>query len=193
MRVIRYFAPAALSLVLASCASKPDHFYTLTTLPDAARGPALTLTTHVILEVSVASVVDRRQMVINTSSDRVLILEHERWAEPLADLVSRTLARDIENRRSDLLVGDKGFDQTSSEPIKIKVDVVQMSALKDQRATLEAHWRIVDAVGKVDEIGGDVLSAPLSGEGYAAVAKAFSECLSSLADRLVEKLPAHGT
>jgi uncharacterized lipoprotein YmbA len=191
LRVIRHLARGALGILLVSCASKPDHFYTLTTLPDAVRGPALTLTTHVILQVSVPSVVDRRQMVINTTSDRVLILEHERWAEPLADLVSRTLARDIENRRSDLLVGDKGFDQTSSEPVKIKVDVVQMSALKDQRVTLEAHWRIVDAAGKVDEIGGDVLSAPLNGEGYAAVAKAFSECLSSLADRLVEKLPAH--
>ncbi len=48
----------------------------------------------------------------------------------------------------------------------------------------------MDASAKVDEIGGGLFSAPLAGEEYAAVARGFSECLSSLADRLVEKLPA---
>ena len=33
------------------------------------------------------------------------------------------------------------------------------------RATLEAHWRIVDAAAKIDEIGGDTFSAPLEGDG----------------------------
>jgi hypothetical protein len=56
-------------------------------------------------------------------------------------------------------------------------------------ATLEAHWHIVDAATKTDEIGSAVFAAPLNGERYAAVARAFSMCLSSLADRLVEKLP----
>ena len=66
-----------------------------------------------------------------------------------------------------------------------------MSAQKGRRATIEAHWRIVDASAKVDEIGGDLFSAPIDGEEYAAVARGFSACLSYLADRLVEKLPAH--
>jgi uncharacterized lipoprotein YmbA len=128
-------------------------------------------------------------MVIDASGERVLILEHERWAGPLSDLVAQTLARDIEQRRSDLLVGDKGFDQAGAVPIKIKVEVVQLSARKEGGATLEAHWHIVDAATKTDEIGGAVFGAPLNGEQYAAVARAFSMCLSSLADRLVEKLP----
>jgi uncharacterized protein len=177
------------AVLLVACAAAPDHFYTLSTLPDTSGAPATTLTRHVILNVTVPSAVDRHEMVINISTDRVVILEHERWAGALNDLVSQTLARDIEKRRDDVLVGDRGFDQAHTAPIKIKVDIVQMSARRAGRATLEAHWRIVDAAAKTDEIGGDVFSAPLEGEQYASVARAFSVCLSSLADRLVEQLP----
>jgi uncharacterized protein len=177
-------------LLVAACAGRPaDHFYTLSPLPETPRPPARELTRHIILDVTLPAALDRRAMVINTGADRVVILEHERWAESLADLVSGTLARDIEKRRNDVLVGDRGFDQANTTPVKIKVDVVEMSARRQGRAILEAHWRIVDAAAKTDEIGGDVFSAPLAGEEYAAVARAFSLCLSSLADRLVEKLP----
>ncbi len=75
-------------------------------------------------------------------------------------------------------------------PVRIRVDVVRMSARRNGRATLEAHWRIVDPAAKTDEIGGDVFSAPIEGAAYSAVAQAFSVCLASLADRLVAKLPA---
>jgi uncharacterized protein len=190
LRSITYAACASCAVLLASCAVEPDHFYTLTALPEAARGPAVALTTHVILNVTVPSLIDRRELVIETSADRVSILEHERWPGPLSDQVSQTLARDIEKRRSDVLVGDRGFDQVGTPPIKIKVDVVQMSAQKHGRAILEAHWHIVDAAAHADQIGGDVFSAPLESEDYAAVARGFSVCLSSLADRLVENLPA---
>ena len=185
-----WYACGVFALLLVSCAGAPDHFYTLDTLPDAARRPAVPLTTHVMLSVTVPPVVDRRQMVINASKDQVLILEHERWAGSLAEQVSQTLARDIERRRSDVLVGDRGFDRAGAVPVKIRVDIVQMSAQKGGLAIIEAHWRVVDASANVDEIGEGLFSAPLAGEEYAAVARGFSECLSSLADRLVEKLPA---
>jgi uncharacterized protein len=178
------------ALFMASCAGQPDHFYALSTLPSAARPPATGYATHVILSVSVPAVVDRQPMVLSTAGDRVSILEHERWAAPLSELVAGTLARDIEQRRTDVLVGDRGFDQPSDPAIKIKVDLVQLSARREGSATLEAHWRIIDAAAHIDEIGGEVFTAPVASDDYADVARAFSTCLSALADRLAEKLPA---
>lgn len=183
-------AGAAFAVLVASCATKPDRFYALSALPDAARGPAGTLSTHVILNVTIPPLVDRRELVLNDSNGRVLILEHERWAAPFAEQVSDALARDIEQRRGDVVVGDRGFDRAGSPPVRIRVDVVRMTAQRNGRATLEAHWRIVDPAAKIDEIGGDAFSAPLEGSEYSAVAQAFSACLASLADRLVAKLPA---
>jgi len=175
--------------MLAACASQPDRFYTLSALPDSSPAPRSLPTTEVILSVSIPAVVDRRAMVLATSRDQVTILEHERWAAPLSDLLAQSLARDIERRRADVLVAERGLS-SGSLPVKIRIDVVQFSARRSGSATLEAHWRIVDARSKSDETGGEVFMAPITGDDYAAVARAFSVALSSLADRLVEKLHA---
>ena len=175
--------------MLAACASQPDRFYTLSALPDTSPAPRSAPATQVILSISIPAVVDRSAMVLTTSGDQVSILEHERWAAPLSDLLAQTLAGDIERRRADVLVAERGFG-SGPAPVKIRIDVAQLSARAPGSATLEAHWRIVDAQSKSDEVGGEVFTAPVAGGDYAAVARAFSVAVSSLADRLVEKLPA---
>ena len=176
--------------ILAGCAGQQDHFYALTTLPENAPAATAAFTTHVMLTISLPPVVDRRQMVIATSADQLLVLEHERWAAPLSDLVMQTLGRDLEQRRADVLVADRGFDQPSLIPVKLRVDIVHMSVRAGGQATLEAHWRVVDARRNTDEVGGETFTSPVAGGDYAAVARAFSNDLSSLADRLAAKIPA---
>jgi len=176
--------------ILAGCAEQRDDFYALTTLPENPRAATAAFTTHVMLTVTLPPVVDRPQMVIATSADRLLVLEHERWAAPLSDLVLQTLGRDIEQRRPDVLVADRGFDQPSLMPVKIRVDIVRMSARADGQATLEAHWRVVDARRNADEIGAETFESPVAGGDYAAVARAFSNDLGSLAERLAANIPA---
>jgi uncharacterized lipoprotein YmbA len=182
--------------ILAGCAGQRDHFYALTTLPENTPAPTAAFTTHVILAISLPPVIDRRQMVIATAADQLLVLEHERWAAPLSELVAQTLARDIERRRADVLVADRGFDQASLIAVKIRVDVVRMSVREGGQASLEAHWRVVDARRNTDEVGGETFQSPVAAGAsvaagdYAAIARAFSNDLSSLADRLSAKLPA---
>jgi uncharacterized protein len=178
-----------MSLALAACASAPDHFYTLSTLPDAERGPPSTPAVHVLLDVTVPPLVDRAEMVIDTSQNALLILDHERWAVPLSDQVAQTLARDIERRRRDVLVGDRRLQQSDSPPVTIKVDIVRMSVRRGARASIEAHWRIVDASVKMDETGSDLFESALVGDGYASVAQSYSQTLSALAERLAANLP----
>ena len=181
---------AVCSVIFASCAGQPDHFYALNTVSETARSPAAEVGTHVVLSVSIPSLVDRRQMTVDASGDRILILEHERWAAPLSDLVSQTLARDIEQRRAGVLVADRSFDQADLKPVHVNVAIVRMSARQGGQATLEARWRIADAASQTDLIGSGIFSAPIEVDDYAAIARAFSTCLASLADRLVEKLPS---
>ncbi len=173
---------------LTACAGKPDHFYTLNVLPDSPRGTLVTPVVHVLLQVSVPVLVDRSEMVVTTSGNGVSILDHERWAPQLSDQVSQTLARDLEQRRADLVVGDRGFDQGGSPPVTVKVDIVRMSAQQNGQARIEAHWRIVNASTGLDAIDSDSIAAAVNGNGYAAVAQAYSQALSTLADRLVVDL-----
>jgi uncharacterized protein len=172
-----------LSLLAAACASSPDHFYTLATLPEGERGPLSTPTVHVRLNVTIPALVDRAEMVLSTSRNGIVILDHERWAVPLSDHVSQTLARDIEKRRPDILIGDRGFDQ-GSPPVTMKVDIVKMSAQRGGQARIEARWRIVDGSAAMDELGNAAFEAPLGGDDTASVAQAYSQALSALAERL---------
>src|SRR5580658_5918647 len=123
-----------------------------------------------MLTISLPPVVDRRQMVIATSADQLLVLEHERWAAPLSDLVLQTLGRDLEQRRADVLVADRSFDQPGLVAVKIRVDIVRMSVHAGGQAALEAHWRVLDARRNIDEIGAETFAAPVAGDDYAAVA-----------------------
>ncbi len=174
---------------LSACATRrPDHFYVLNTQPPGASETRTAPATQVALRVTLPSVVDRSQMVLNTSADGVIVLEHERWAAPLADLAAHALARDLERRRTDMLVADPSSNRASGAAIKLYVDLVQVTLRQGERASIEAHWRILDPRSGKDEVGGEVFSTPVGSEDYAAVARALSECLGLLADRLVGQM-----
>jgi uncharacterized lipoprotein YmbA len=181
-----------MSLLGACASSRPDHFYVLSVQPQGVSEARITPLTQVALKVTLPSLVDRSEMILNTSADGVTVLEHERWAAPLADLATQTLARDIERRRRDMLVAAAGTDRSGGSAVKIIVDVVQMTIRRGDRASIEAHWRILDprndpGHAKID-VGGDVFSASVGQDGYAAVAQALSDCLGLVADRLVGQL-----
>jgi uncharacterized protein len=181
-------AAASAMILLSACASHPDHFYILSTQPAGAAEARTSPVALAALRVTLPSVVDRPEMVLNTSADDVIVQEHQRWAAPLADLVTQTLARDLERRRSDLLVADSSVNRTSGSVIKIDVDVVQLTVHRGRQASIEAHWRILDPRTGKEAVGGDVFSAPLGQDDYAAVAQALSQCLGLLADRLAATL-----
>jgi uncharacterized lipoprotein YmbA len=179
---------ACAALLCACAARRPDHFYVLSALPPEAGEARSMPTTQATLRVTLPSWADRHEMILDTSTDGVIILEHERWAAPLADLVTQTLARDLERRRGDLLVAAHGVNGSSVPVIKITVDVVQMSVRRGRSASIETHWRIVDPRSGKEQAGAETFSAPLGQDDYAAVAQSLSHCLALLADRLTEQM-----
>jgi len=178
-------------LLLAACASEPDRFYTLNTVPEGARVGLASPTVHVILGVNLPALVDRAEMVLSTSNNGIVVLEHQRWAAPLSDQMTQTLARDIENRRADILVGDRGFDQGKTAAVTIRVDIVRLSAAREGGVSMEAHWRIVDASAGIDELGVAVFDGAVDGDGYASIPRAYSHLLGLLADKLAASLRPH--
>ena len=131
-------AVSTLSLLSACAARRPDHLYVLSTLPPGISETRTAPATQVALRVTLPSVVDRSEMVLNTSADGVVVLEHERWAAPLADLAAHTLARDLERRRSDMLVADPSSSRASGAVVKVNVDLVQVTLRRGERASIEA-------------------------------------------------------
>jgi uncharacterized lipoprotein YmbA len=177
-----------LSLLCACATGQPDHFYILSAQPQGTSDARTTPATQVWLRVTLPSLVDRSEMILNTSTNGVMVLEHERWAAPLADLVTQTLARDLERRRSDLLVAGHSVSPSGAAAVKVTVDLVQVTVRRGEQASIEAHWRILDPRTGADTVGSEMFRAPVAQDGYAAVPQALSECLGLLADRLVGQM-----
>jgi len=184
------------ALLFGGCASQPDHFYELATLPGASVKEINSASRSVHLSLTVPSLVDRSEIVLNDAGNGVLIYDHERWAAPLADQVTATLSRDLEARRDDLVFGDSRFVRSGTPPLHVNVDIVQVTARRSEagrrgEVSIVAHWHIAGA-GKdaaTDQLGGASFTAPLDGDGFAAVAQGYSQVLSQLADALAAAIP----
>lgn len=95
MPTARQLAPVlALAALLAACGSTPRTEYFLLSAeapPVAARAqPAIG-----IAELNVAEYLQRPEMVIMESANRLSLRDYHRWAEPLVDGVQRTVALNL--------------------------------------------------------------------------------------------------
>jgi uncharacterized lipoprotein YmbA len=177
-------------LVLAGgCAARQrDHFYVLDAQPAASNDSRTQFDRQIALRVTVPSLVDRAEMVLTTSGG-VTVLDHERWAAPLADLATATLGQDIERRRGDMVVLPRGPDQTGIPLVKIAVEIDQVTARLGDQVVIETHWRVTDThTGKVS-IGRDAFASSQRPQSYTEVAAALSTCIGLLAERLVREIP----
>jgi len=180
---------ACLLMLLSACiSSRPDRFYILSALPQGADEIRPPSDVQAVLKVTLPPWADRSEMLLNASAGELIVMEHERWAAPLSDLVRQTLGVDIERRRADMTVGNHELNRPMAPAIEIMVDVVQITVHRGDRARLEARWRIHDPRTGADTVGGGEFAAALGSEGYASVAQALSECLGLLADRLVQQM-----
>jgi uncharacterized lipoprotein YmbA len=176
---------------IAGCATRqPDHFYVLAAQPAEAHESAAPIRWQVVLQLALPSLVDRNEMVVASPNGGVAVMEHERWAAPLADLMTTTLRQDMERRRADVMVSPNGRAAGAGVAlVRIELDVVQLWARRGVELSIEVQWRVTDS-GNHTSLGRDVFVAPLHSDSYTAVAAALSSCIALLADRLVREIPA---
>jgi uncharacterized lipoprotein YmbA len=182
----------ALTGVLAlagGCVSRQrDHFYVLDAQPAGGQDSRTQFDRQINLRVTLPSLVDRGEMVL-TANGGVTVLDHERWAAPLADLVTATLGQDIERRRGAVVVLPGSAGQAGIPVVSIVVEIDQVTARMGDPVAIETHWRVTDArTGKVS-IGREEFASPQRPQSSSEVAGALSACIALLADRLVREIP----
>jgi len=145
---IRFTILMISSLLIISCAgtSPKSNFYTLNsqinnTKNDENLNKNLpTLSIH-IASVLIDETVDRPQLVIRTSQNRVEILEQQRWAQPLKNEISRVVAEHL----SAILATNKvtTFPLPAIKPDYIVTIQVQTFESKlSENAKLRAYWGV---------------------------------------------------
>jgi uncharacterized lipoprotein YmbA len=185
---MKYFLALSVFL-LAGCVSRQrDHFYVLTPLPAAFGTARSQFDRQVTLRVTIPSIVDRGEMVIQTEGG-VSVMDHERWAAPLADMVNGTLSQDIERRRSDVVVLPKSADKAGIPLFRIAVDIDQVAARMGEHLRIDTHWRVTDVRTGKETLGRDSFVSTQQPQSFEEIAAALSACIGLLADRLAGEIP----
>jgi uncharacterized protein len=175
-------------LALAGCVTRQqDRFYVLDPQPAAVAESRSQFDRQVTLSVTVPSLVDRGEMIIATPNG-VAVMDHERWAAPLADLVNAVLSQDLERRRSDVVVLPKSANHAGLPIVRVTVEIDRLTARLGDHLSIETHWRVTDARTGKENLGRDVFVSQQQPQSYAEVAAALSACIALLADRLAGEL-----
>jgi uncharacterized lipoprotein YmbA len=175
--------------LLAGCVTRQrDHFYDLNALPAATGTSRSQFDRQVTLRVTIPSIVDRAEMVIQAEGG-ISVMDHERWAAPLADMITSALSQDIERRRSDVVVLPKSADKAGIPLFRIAVEVDRVTARMGDHLSIETHWRVTDVRTGKETLGRNTFVSPQQPQSYADIAAALSACIALLADRLVTEVP----
>lgn len=179
----------AVALLTGCVTRRADHFYALQTQPAGIRQSRSQFDRQVTLQVTVPSMLDRGEMVLATRTG-VTVLDHERWAAPLADLMTTTLGQDIEARRVDVVVLPRSADKSGIPLMRIAIEVDRVDARLGEQLRMEVHWRVTDISAGHQSLGRETLVSERQPQSYDEIAAALSECVAQLADRLVSQIPA---
>ena len=175
--------------LLAGCSSPRTNFYTLSAVaaPDTA-APAIEPVT--VGAVSLPALLDRPQLVVRTSANRVDFLESHRWAEPLKSELPRVIADDLTRLLNQSRVSaypqNAGFDAD----LRVTVDIQRLEMTAGEGAALEALWSVRRKAGGAPQNGRTVVSEPATGSGYDALVAAQSRALAALSRDLAKALRA---
>lgn len=145
---LAFVAAAALAVLAAGCASKPDNYYTLASPVAAAEAAPSTLGSAAPLYIELAPVAvperfARPQMVVRqpNGSVQVEVLEQHRWAASFENELRDALATGIAGRLGALDV-TKGGRQSSQPVWRIAVQLQQFDAVDGGRVDASFNWTL---------------------------------------------------
>jgi len=185
MRQMRWFTVV---LVLCGCASSPPaQFYTLsaTAASELAR-VARSDDRIVVGPAAVAESVDRPQLVVRLSENRVTLVEEARWAEPLASAIPRVIAEDLGR-----LLNSDGVRAYPQNPegfeYQVFLEVLRFELAPNEAATLELAWTLRASNGE-RRFGRTLVRERVEGAGYEALVAAQSRALRTVSAEIAHAL-----
>lgn len=184
----------ALTLLAGCAASEPARFYTLAPqAPEPATAAPVPAREGVgavgLSPVAMPRYLDRPQLVTRTDANTLELSEFDKWAEPLADMIGRTLAEDLGGR----LPGRRVFllPVRQAMPIDRVVDVqiVRFDADPAGAVRLDARWQVFAGAGRsLLAARESAIRETAAGPGKSAVAAAMSRALAQLSAEMAQAL-----
>jgi len=173
------------ALLLAGCGSS-ENFYRLSAEAPAGTGSRSSVSLGVG-PVTLASYVDRAELVYQSGPNEFQIPPNERWAGSLRDNLTQVLATDLERSLGGSEVVAYPWPAGRVPHYAIAVNVRQFHAVSGVDAVLDLTWQIVNSRNAVAGPRQSLsLREPIHGDGYAAVVAAESRLLARAAEKMAQ-------
>ena len=177
---------SALAALGAACASTPSKFYTLS--PMAEPGGATASYSVAVGPVSVPSMVDRPQIVVNVGPNQVGIDEFNRWAAPLKSDMARVVAENLAKILGTPMVSVFPQSTAAGASYRVLIDVMRFESAPGKSATLDAVWTVRRAKEEASRAGRTTASEPAADGSFAALVAAHSRALARLSGEVAEAI-----
>lgn len=169
------------------CASSPAmHYYILSEVPADARLTAAPDVAPVRLDrVTVPNELDRSELVRRIDATRVQIVEGDRWAAPLDDMIRRVLSGDLATRLPQGMVVDPNEPAIGERRQSLSVDIQEFYGDAACAVTLRAAW-VLKQPDTPSLHGNEEARIASSGNcgGNSSLPAAMSQALGQLSDRI---------
>lgn len=176
------FVAMLAAMLLAGCGSSPEpRYYALSTLappPSQTRGGG----SIEIGPVTVPDMVDRAQIVTRVGERQLQIAEQARWIEPLRNEIARVVADDLA-AASGRPVAAWPQSAGLADPLRIALDVQRFESASDT-VLIETVWTLRPPQG-APRSGRSIVTEPVQGAGYDALAAAHSRALAQLSSDIM--------
>jgi uncharacterized lipoprotein YmbA len=130
-------------LAATACSASPEpRYYTLTLEPAVTSSAgAADRATYVLDAVAIPDLLDRPQIVLRVGQNGVEMLDYDRWAAPLPDLLRRAIAADLSRHLGADAIVNPGLPAVRSARW-ITVSILEFSAARDGQCVLVASWSV---------------------------------------------------
>ena len=183
---------AALQIALAGCASAPaEFFYTLSATVPEERTAAPNAAWNAGIVVDAATIpeaVDRPQLVVSAGENRVVILEQQRWAEPLKTQIARTVAVNLARLLGTAMVSVHPQAADGDAAYRVTLDLQRVDARRGEVVMLEVLWTVRGPSGTELRSGRSTLREVVPTDGYDALVNAWSRAIAALSGDIAAAL-----
>ncbi|CAO3424423.1 PqiC family protein [Azospirillum doebereinerae] len=174
-------AAAAVPIGLPGCSSAPQRLYVLTPLPRQTVTPQRNGRSIGVQAITLPEYLDRPEIISHAGPNELATSPDDRWAEPLPANMTRVVAENL----SVLLGTDRVHTLPSRREeeadYEVAIAVDRFERTTTDNSVLDARWVILNGgTQKVVVSNRTRLTAPVSGDGYAALVAAMNETLTAL-------------
>jgi uncharacterized lipoprotein YmbA len=193
-RLKRLILGVSVVLFLGCASSPPTRFFVLSSSPDFEKAGNREVERRLAIgigPVKIPEYLNQPEIVTRIAQNELRLDELAKWAEPLEENISRTLAENLSSMRCIRSIAI--FPWKGGTPIDYRIDVhvIQMDGVLGESALLDIIWSIAEGADRKNSpllTNRSTYREPTGGEDYGAFVSAQSRNLASLSREIAEAI-----